>query len=144
MLRKTLWILIALPLRTILRVIRDLDGILMSLTSRFLPREYKLIGSCQKRGICCQNIAIFLSPTFWRFPLIKKLAIAWYEFVYCFQLKSEKEDWGVVIFYCKYLKTNGQCGIYNKRPMICQQYPAPRYFGRPEILPGCGYSFKRK
>jgi len=142
MFKKTLWIIIGLPIRTILRIIRDIDGALMALTNRFFSTQYTLTGTCRKRGICCQNIAVYLSPSFWRFQHLKRLAIFWYECVYCFRLKSEKKEWGVIIFHCTYLQKNGHCGIYKKRPMICRQYPAPRYFGRPEILPGCGYSFK--
>ncbi len=139
---RILYILLAIPTRFVLRLIRDIDDLFSEFAARFFKTQYIVSGSCKKRGICCKNIAVYLSPAFWKYPILKSIAIFWYQFVYSFELKSERPDYDVLIFSCHYLKKNGQCGIYSRRPLICRKYPAPRYFGQPEVLPGCGYQLE--
>ena len=127
--------------RTLLRLIRDIDGLFSMITGIFLPREYKLIGKCKKRGLCCHRVGIQMSDDFVKYP--KKIVIWWYSFVYNFQLIDERPEDRVLIFKCHYIKDN-QCSIYHRRPFICRSYPTPRYFGKPNLIPGCGYSFQKK
>ena len=74
------------PIRFILRLARDFDGFFTYVTDSLFRTQspFKLTGGCTQRGVCCRKIAIFLSPTFWRYPWVKKLAIHWYSFVYSF------------------------------------------------------------
>ncbi|NBV42327.1 hypothetical protein EBR96_06120 [bacterium] len=131
-------------LRAVLRFIRDMDGLLSTFFGRLFPREYKITGKCLKRGVCCQQIAIHLSDGFWKSDLLRRWGQWWYEFVYHFEWIRSEPDLKVLVFRCRYLKTDGQCGIYKRRPYICRNYPQPRYFGRPEFLPGCGYQAERR
>jgi hypothetical protein len=126
-------------LRSLLRTIRNIDGRLSTLFGKLFPTEYKIRGTCLQRGVCCQNIAIQLSPGFWRRPWIRRWSQRYYEFVYNFTFKHEEPELKVILFRCNYLTENGKCGIYSSRPQICRNYPTPRHFGRPAFLPGCGY-----
>lgn len=133
-----------LLLRTCLRMIRDLDGLLSYLCHQLYKKPYRLQGMCKKRGICCQNIAIHLSNSFWQIPTLKSLAKTWYTFVYHFQFTQENSRHRVLLFSCRYLNKHNQCDIYFKRPFICRGYPASvRYFERPTLLPGCGYKLQK-
>lgn len=127
-------------LRWVLRQIRDIDGCLSTFASKLFPTEYKITGTCKKRGVCCHQIAIHLSDTFWRLHRLRKITRKYYEFVYNFSMIREESDIKVQVFRCNYVRPNGECGIYNSRPYICRNYPQARYFGRPTFLPGCGYS----
>lgn len=129
--------------RTCIRFFRDLDGIMTALVRWLFPPIYKLEGACKKRGICCQNIAIYLNSRFWRLPRFKILAMKWYEFVYHFEFLGESESDRVVMFRCRYLK-DGKCSIHYKRPFICRFYPAVRFFDPPKMAPGCGYRLKKE
>lgn len=139
--RKYIVFIVGRLLRTIFRLIRDLDGLFSFLTGKLFKSKYEITGGCNKRGVCCQNIAIYLSDEFWKYEYLKKLAINWYVFVYNFEYKAEEPDLKVVVFKCNYLKDN-QCSIYWKRPFICRNFPEVRFFDRPTFLPGCGYSYK--
>ncbi len=130
------------PLRWLLILIRDADGGLTWLSTFFLPTQYQKAGTCKRRGVCCKNIAVHLSPSFWRYPVLRRLAICWYEFVYGFFYMGELEADRMIMFSCSYLDSDNRCRIYWRRPYICRRYPQPRFFGQPTVLPGCGYSFK--
>ncbi len=140
--RQAIKYLVKWPLRFLLRLLRDIDDLFSELAAKLFKTQYELSGSCKKRGICCQNIAVYLSPAFWKYPALKYLARRWYEFIYSFELKAERPDYDVLIFTCNYLQNDGKCSIYAQRPLICRKYPAPRYFGQPELLPGCGYQLE--
>lgn len=129
------------PIRTLCRFFRDLDGLFSILTSSILPHKYEIEGQCKKRGVCCQQIALYLAPAFWKYSLLKGLARTWYEFVYNFTCIGESKENKVVIFKCNYLKGT-KCGIYWRRPAICRNYPLVRFFDKPSFLPGCGYRVK--
>lgn len=128
---------VKLVLRTCLRFVRDLDGLFTWLTQRLSKQHYRVEGSCKKRGICCQNIAIGLSP---KLRPLKSWVIGYYEFVYNFIFITELPREQVLLFRCRYLKNN-QCSIHWKRPYICRHYPNGRFFRPPGILPGCGYRY---
>lgn len=137
------FISILYPIRTLLRIIRDIDGALNYITFRLFPKPYKIIGSCKKRGLCCQNIAIFIPYSFFKYPFFSKLVILWYGFVYNFTYTGSNKKEQVLLFKCNYLKEKG-CSIYWKRPFICRNYPdIAHFFKRPTFLPGCGFKIEK-
>ena len=130
-------------LRMLLRIPADIDGYLSWAASKILRSEYQVTGSCQRRGVCCRNLAVHLSPAFWRWPFLRQLFKIWYRAVYRFREKQEDTEAQVVVFSCDYLRGDS-CSIYRWRPVMCRRYPQPRYFGKPTFLPGCGYQATRK
>lgn len=133
------FIVLLYPLRTCLRIIRDIDGAFNFLTYKLLPKPYTITGACKKRGLCCKNIAVYIPKRFFTSPLLLKLVIGWYSFVYNFTYLHQNESEQVLLFSCGYLKEKG-CSIYWKRPFICRNYPdVAQFFKRPTFLPGCGY-----
>ncbi|MFT5170914.1 MAG: hypothetical protein ACI9BD_000686 [Candidatus Marinamargulisbacteria bacterium] len=136
--KRVLWVT-SILFRTSLRLIRDLDGLFSYFSAKVLKPKYEITGACKKRGVCCRNIAIYLSPSFWKYPLLVKLAVRWYTYVYNFSIIGQDPDLNVVLFSCNFLKDN-TCTIYWKRPFICRNYPKPnRLFEKPTFMPGCGY-----
>lgn len=130
------------PIRTVFRALRDIHDWITYLAMIPFPREYQRFGSCKGRGVCCKSIGVYLSAGFWKRPVLKKLAVFWYTLIYHFEYVSEDADLKVISFSCRYLKGTS-CSIHWRRPMICRVYPAPRFFGKPAVLPGCGYRFKK-
>jgi uncharacterized protein len=127
-----------IPLRSVLRFIRDFDGFFSTYTSILFKNNYCIQGRCHQCGKCCQELAIYLSAGFWRSQLLKGLIIKWFEFVYNFTYLYDYTDHRAVAFRCNYLKNN-KCPIHWKRPFICRNYPGIRYFEEPKFLPGCGF-----
>ncbi|MGE4169111.1 MAG: YkgJ family cysteine cluster protein [Candidatus Margulisiibacteriota bacterium] len=136
--KRLFWLL----LRSLLRLIRDIDGFFTYIAYRFLPKKYALDGGCLQRGVCCKNIAVYLSKSYWENEKLMRLAQWWYEFVYNFELRFIEEDSRVLIFKCRYLTPENRCGIYWRRPYICRNYPNFGFFEKPVFLPGCGFSIK--
>jgi hypothetical protein len=130
-------------LRAVLRLILDLDDVLTLAFSRLLKTEYEMKGSCKQRGVCCENIGVGLTPLLWNWPKLRYTIGKWYCFVYNFSLVGENEDKRVLVFRCHYLK-NKLCSVYNTRPFLCRNYPKPRFFGKPTVLPGCGFYYRKR
>lgn len=134
--------ILLLPIRTLLRILRDIDGAFNYLTYKLFPKPYKITGACKKRGLCCQNIAVYVPKSFFKYTLLRKLTILWYTFVYNFSFLDHNTEEQVLLFRCNYLKEKG-CSIYWKRPFICRNYPdVAQFFKRPTFLPGCGYKLE--
>ena len=132
------------PIRTFLRLIRDIDGLITSLVYRLFPQPYEISGTCKKRGLCCQNIAVYIPNSFLKHTILVSLIKTWYVFVYNFEYINVNHKENVLLFKCNYLKEKG-CSIYWKRPFICRNYPnIAQFFKRPTFIPGCGYTLKKE
>lgn len=132
------WGILLWPLRTLLRIVRDVDGLLSTVAGRVFKSNYHIGGACKQRGACCKNLGIWMRPESASSPIVLALVKWWYEFVYHFTCKGLDESGHVMMFSCRYLKHN-KCSIHWRRPFICRNYPMVRYFDRPVMLPGCGY-----
>ena len=130
-----------LVLRSFLRLIRDTDSFLSYLSSLPFKRDYEVQGQCKKRGICCHNVGIEITPTISTSPILKSLIIWWYRFVYNFSFNQEKKY--TLLFKCNYL-INNKCSIHWRRPYICRRYHGTSFFKKPSIIPGCGYKIVTK
>ena len=127
----------------IIRFILDIDLLLNFYINKFFPTQYIRKGFCKKRGVCCSNLAIGISSFILKRPLYKTFVIKMFSFFYNFDLKGESYEDNVLIFNCRYLVDN-QCSIHRFRPFICRRYPLVNFFGKPKVLPGCGYTFKKR
>ena len=101
------------------------------------PR-FVLQGQCQKRGECCKRI-VALPPRLLQKQPFNRWFIAFHRLTHNFHQVGTGPE-GAIIFSCHHLKTDGRCGIYAYRPLICRTYPVVPFFGTPHLLPGCGYS----
>lgn len=135
---RVIWVFLW-PIRTVLRLIRDIDGLVSSTFAKLFKPRYQIKGACKKRGICCKNIGISLHPRLMRNGIALRFIRLYYEFVYNFTYKTLHLPAGAMLFRCNYLKNN-MCSIHRRRPFICRNYPMTYYYRRPSFLPGCGYS----
>ena len=127
-------------IRFILQFLRDIDGFFTWVTTRWHKKE-PIYGSCKKRGICCNNIAVGVSEKISSFIPFLHIINRWYTFVYNFKLKGWYENDQIFIYSCQYLK-DGKCSIYWRRPLICREYPRSKRIGQ-TTMPGCGYSLQK-
>lgn len=109
--------------------------------SYFVPtaNPYIRVGECNKCGKCCRQIYSVDTYTEKEFKIMQFLYPPYRRFYI-----KDKDENGNFIFACKYIKDDGNCAVYNKRPRLCKSYPIPK-FNRSLTLPeGCGYKFIKK
>ena len=115
---------------------------------RLLQTEYLVEGACHKRGACCHHILMEWLPIFDRFPWLGRLALWKLTRFYNFYDKGyswEVQDGLIVrVLGCHALGSDGRCQDYRLRPLFCRTYPEVPLIGRPLVLRGCGYGFRRR
>lgn len=110
----------------------------MALVRRLVPPRYVVQGSCQKRGVCCQQI-LGDPPGFVKHSFLLTLWIGYHRFAHRFEPVARGPN-DEVIFSCGHLQTDGRCDIYRYRPLLCRNYPVLPFYEPPKILPGCSFS----
>jgi hypothetical protein len=114
----------------------------------FFRTEYKVAGGCDVRGACCHHILLEWAPSLDRVPILGRLVLWKLTRFYNFYDKGyvwEVEDGLMVrVLGCHALTADGKCGEYRTRPLFCRTYPEVPLWGRPQVLPGCGYKFVRR
>jgi hypothetical protein len=101
------------------------------------PPRFEIVGECHKRGTCCKSI-IGNPPDWVKRGRWLQLFAAYHRVFHNFQVVARGPN-DEVIFSCGHLRSDGRCGIYRYRPMLCRTYPVLPWFDAPKVLPGCGY-----
>lgn len=126
------------PLRVFLLPFVILDCFAQLIAKKIIRPPFKKVGSCKKRGNCCNYILIKKSK-----GLPSMLDLFWHTQMNGFYRRYEKpcnyEKMKVYVMGCRYLQKDGKCGAYLLRPMICRSWPRIEYFGHTQILKGCGF-----
>lgn len=110
--------------------------------SKILKKKYERKGSCNGCGRCCQRIYVRhardVIKTEEEFEKLKTL-----HFFYGYLRVLDKDEMGLVFECSKLDKESGKCTAYNKRPVLCRQYPQEEIFMMGgSITEECGYSFE--
>ena len=110
--------------------------------SKILKKKYFRKGSCKGCGRCCQKIYVRhardVIKTQEEFEKLKTL-----HFFYGYLTVVDKDEVGLVFECSKLNKETGRCTAYNKRPILCRQYPQEEIFMMGgNITENCGYKFE--
>ena len=118
-----------------------LKSIYYEILSYFVPEkiEYEITGECKKCGKCCNYMYSFDTYTEKEFKIMQFLYPAYKRFY----IKG-KDEFGNLIFACKYVTKEGLCSVYEKRLPMCKKYPARRISYPAELHEGCGYKINKK
>ncbi|MEZ4272773.1 MAG: YkgJ family cysteine cluster protein [Myxococcota bacterium] len=102
------------------------------------PPKYVITGQCHKRGTCCTAIVGDPPRLIKRRPRLLALFAAYHRTFHNFEVvaRGPNEE---LIFACGHLQSDGRCGIYKYRPLLCRNYPILPFFEPPRPIPGCGY-----
>lgn len=131
------------PVREVVRFFVVLELFALSVIRKIFPPQFELVGACQKGGSCCQQI-VGNPPKFVKDnTFLLNLFAGYHRVMHRFSVVGRGDD-GELVFSCGHLKSDGRCGIYRYRPLICRNYPLRPFFGPPNVLPGCGYQFARR
>lgn len=117
-------------------------GLTRKVRARREPPRYRLTGSCNACGRCCERPTIQVSPWTLRFPALRALLLAWHRWVNGFELVGEDRARGLVAFRCThYDAVTKQCDSYETRPGMCRDYPRPLLDAAvPDFFAECGYA----
>ncbi len=100
------------------------------------PR-FVLQGECHECGDCCRSI-LGVPPRFIRKTRLMGLYLYYHRVAHRFTPREIGEE-GEIIFECGHLQSDGRCGIYWFRPLLCRNYPIVPFYHAPSLLPGCSY-----
>ena len=108
--------------------------------SYFVPQKmkYRITGECKKCGKCCNYMYSFDTYTEKEFKIMQFL----YPSYKRFYIKG-KDEFGNLIFACKYVTDKGLCSVYDKRLRMCKRYPLPKINYPGELHEGCGYTVEK-
>ena len=131
------------PLRACLLPFVLLDVFAQLVAKKIIRPPFKRVGHCKKRGNCCNYILIKKSRGF-----ASKLDLFWHTQINGFYRRDDKlheiDGMKIYVMGCRYLQKDGKCGSYLLRPTICRSWPRIEYFGKPQILKGCGFRAELK
>jgi Fe-S-cluster containining protein len=126
------------PLRYLFLPFIWLDLLAQKAARWIIRPPYKQAGHCLKRGNCCHYILLQKMK-----PPLRWIALFWNTQINGFYLRFpqsfEHEGRQMLVMGCRYLKKDGSCAHYHLRPMVCRQWPRIEYFGKPQMLKGCGF-----
>lgn len=101
--------------------------------------NYKITGSCKKCGQCCKQIR----SKGMRNEKDLKLMQFFLPHYKRFFISGADVD-GNIILSCKYLTDEGLCGVYDKRPKLCRNYPNSSINFNAQMIDGCGFKVIKK
>lgn len=103
--------------------------------------HYRLTGSCNGCGRCCESPTIPVGRLVFSMRSLRWLTLAWHRWVNGFELAGEDKRLKLFIFRCThYDAATRQCDSYGSRPGMCRDYPRNIvYSALPEFFPECGY-----
>ncbi len=101
--------------------------------------KYEVQGNCKKCGKCCKQIHSYGMKNE-KDLKIMQFFLPHYKRFYI----NGKDENGNITLSCIYLKDNGECSIYEKRPRLCRNYPARIINFNGEMIQECGYKVVKK
>jgi len=97
--------------------------------TRFVRRNrgsipYRLAGSCNRCGACCETPAIQVHRIFYHSDTFRRIFLCWQNVVDGFDLIDEDRVDHTFVFRCThYDPETRRCDSYNSRPGMCRDYP---------------------
>lgn len=87
------------------------------------PPRFRLEGSCQGCGRCCEEPSMQVGRVVWHLRSLRALFVAWQQHINGFAL-LRAERGRVLVFRCThYDPTTKLCDSYESRPEMCRDYP---------------------
>lgn len=124
---------------------RWLGGVELGLTRWALRRHgqprYRLTGTCNGCGRCCEAPSVYAGFFAWRFPTLRALTLWWHRVVNGFEFVEADARLRIFVFRCShYDRETKRCDSYESRPLMCRDYPVNLTFEAvPELFPECSH-----
>jgi len=126
-------------------VARGLRGVDLALTRWLLRRRgeprYRLTGTCDGCGRCCETPSVALGRVAWHWRGLRALHVWWHRVVNGFELLSLDPRLRLLVFRCThYDAASKQCDSYGSRPLMCRDYPVNLTYGAvPALFDECSH-----
>lgn len=119
----------------------DLSATRWILTRRGQGARYRLQGSCNGCGRCCEAPSQPVSRVTWLVPTVRRVFLWWQRVVNGFELVGKDPRFRVFVFKCShYDVATKRCDSYESRPLMCRDYPVNQTFeALPALFPECSY-----
>jgi len=116
------------------------------LTRKTNPARYRLTGSCNGCGKCCEAPSQPVSRFTWYVPTARRVFLWWQRVVNGFELVDRDARFRVFIFKCTHFDpATNRCDSYRTRPLMCRDYPTHLGFEAvPRLFPECSYVMQDK
>ena len=124
-------------LRFVLVFFALMETAAIRLVQQIIRPPFVLQGDCHECGDCCRSI-LGVPPKFIRKTRLMTLYLTYHRIAHRFTPREIGEE-GEVFFECGHLQSDGRCGIYWFRPLLCRNYPIMPFYHAPSLLPGCSY-----
>lgn len=131
------------PLRVLSYPVMITDVLAQKFVFLIFKPKYKIVGTCKKRGECCQFIHMGWPSKKKQFSLFTRLYLFWQTQVLGFYFRDFdfiEEGELTRVMSCRYLSKQGTCSHYRLRPGICRNWPKRHSVHRPHVLKGCGFT----
>ncbi len=132
--------------RVVLKAIaRTLGAFELRVTRALLSRRgeprYRLTGSCNGCGKCCERPSIQAGVLLWRLPVLRALTLWWQRVVNGFELVETDPRFKLFVFRCShYDPVTKRCDSYESRPLMCRDYPVNLTFEAvPPLFSECSH-----
>jgi Fe-S-cluster containining protein len=114
--------------------------------ARSSPARYRLTGSCNGCGKCCEAPSQAVSRFTWYLPTARRVFLWWQRVVNGFELFDRDPRFRVFIYKCTHFDpVTKQCDSYETRPLMCRDYPTLLTFEAvPRLFPECSYVMQDK
>ncbi len=115
------------------------------LKTRGEPR-YRLEGSCNGCGRCCERPSLQVGWPVWRLPKLRALVLWWQRRVNGFELVEADPRFKLFVFRCTHYDPKTKlCDSYDSRPLMCRDYPRNLQFeALPQLFTECSHSLVLK
>ncbi|MFO0597525.1 MAG: YkgJ family cysteine cluster protein [Myxococcaceae bacterium] len=133
--------------KAIARVVKAIDlGLLRVFQRARGQQRYRLLGSCNGCGKCCEAPSIQVSKATWHLPNSRALFLLWQKMVNGFELTGTDARFRVFTFRCThYDPVTKRCDSYDSRPLMCRDYPYLQTFEAiPRLFPECSHVVQDK
>ncbi len=131
------------PVRRLVKaIVRRVNAFDLAVTRRASAKaRYRLLGSCNGCGKCCETPGISVRKAVWYLPMARAVFLWWQRVVNGFELLNADAKSRTFFFNCTHFnRTTKQCDSYESRPNMCRDYPRNLTFEAvPPLFEECSY-----
>jgi Fe-S-cluster containining protein len=131
-------------------VARQVNRLELGLQRRYLARKgeprYRLTGTCNGCGKCCERPSIQLDRFTWHLRGLRAAFLFWQRHVNGFELDGADPSLKIISFRCTHYDPKTRtCDSYDSRPHLCRDYPVNlTYDAIPALFPECSHAIVDK
>ena len=108
---------------------------------RLRPPRFRLAGTCEGCGACCERPTISVGRALWFLPILRGAFVAWQRHINGFVLTERIREGRALAFRCTHYDPETRlCDSYESRPALCRDYPRLLLHQPwPELFEACTY-----